>query len=216
MPTSPTPTRSASIGTIGVLAGSPELQQRLEDALRADGLTAGCIVAPSALGDGIGPLDILVVDFDENAEATISAIRTVTEALPEARIVAVWPGTPDGRRALRMGARGVVDAIDIGTTLGATVRAVSSGLVCIPRSLRAGIESEALSMREKQVLGLVVTGSSNADIAARLFLAESTVKSHLSTAYAKLGVSSRKDAATRILDPLEGLGPGILAISSVA
>jgi DNA-binding NarL/FixJ family response regulator len=40
------------------------------------------------------------------------------------------------------------------------------------------------------------------------------VKSHLSSAYNKLGVRTRKDAATMILDPAEGLGPGILAISA--
>ena len=57
-------------------------------------------------------------------------------------------------------------------------------------------------------------GFTNAEIAAKMFLAESTVKSHLSSAYTKLGVRSRKDAAMMILDPVAGLGPGILTINA--
>jgi LuxR family transcriptional regulator of csgAB operon len=84
----------------------------------------------------------------------------------------------------------------------------------VPQPLRSHLETESLSMREKQVLGMLVMGATNAEIASKLFLAESTVKSHLSSAYAKLGVRSRKDAASMILDPVEGLGPGILTISA--
>jgi DNA-binding NarL/FixJ family response regulator len=80
--------------------------------------------------------------------------------------------------------------------------------------MRARLESESLSMREKQVLSMLVMGFTNAEIAAKLFLAESTVKSHLSSAYTKLGVRSRKDAATMILDPVAGLAPGILTITA--
>jgi DNA-binding NarL/FixJ family response regulator len=80
--------------------------------------------------------------------------------------------------------------------------------------MRARLESESLSIREKQVLSMLVMGFTNAEIAAKLFLAESTVKSHLSSAYTKLGVRSRKDAATMILDPVAGLAPGILTITA--
>jgi DNA-binding NarL/FixJ family response regulator len=57
-------------------------------------------------------------------------------------------------------------------------------------------------------------GMTNAEIAAKLFLAESTVKSHLSSAFAKLGVASRSEAAAVILDSRTGVGLGILTIPS--
>ena len=72
----------------------------------------------------------------------------------------------------------------------------------------------ALSAREKQVLALVVMGYMNCEIAERLFLAQSTVKSHLGSAYAKLGVRSRHEAAELILDPVGGLSTGILALGA--
>jgi hypothetical protein len=55
-------------------------------------------------------------------------------------------------------------------------------------------------------------GYMNCQIAERLFLAESTVKSHLSSAFAKLGVRSRNEAVSLILDPNRGLGTGILTV----
>lgn len=52
----------------------------------------------------------------------------------------------------------------------------------------------ALSARELEVLTLVADGQSNTDIAARLHLSETTVKSHLAHIYPKLGVASRTAA----------------------
>jgi DNA-binding NarL/FixJ family response regulator len=71
-----------------------------------------------------------------------------------------------------------------------------------------------LSTREKQILGLVVMGYMNSQIAERLFLAESTVKSHLHSAFGKLGVRSRNEAVSLILDPARGLGIGILGVGA--
>jgi DNA-binding NarL/FixJ family response regulator len=75
------------------------------------------------------------------------------------------------------------------------------------------VSDPALSFREKQVLGMVVLGLSNAEIARQLYLTESAVKTHLSNGYRKLGVRSRGQATALILDPERGLGTGILRIT---
>jgi DNA-binding NarL/FixJ family response regulator len=89
---------------------------------------------------------------------------------------------------------------------------VLAGQTCVPQAHSHEIEPPVLSSREKQILGLVVMGYMNSQIAEQLFLAESTVKSHLSSAFAKLGVRSRNEAVNMILDADRGLGMGILAL----
>jgi DNA-binding NarL/FixJ family response regulator len=55
-------------------------------------------------------------------------------------------------------------------------------------------------------------GFTNQEIANKLLLAESTVKSHLTSIFSKLGVRGRSEAAALVLDPTSGLGTGVLAI----
>ncbi len=116
------------------------------------------------------------------------------------------------RRALSAGATGVVLSSELDSALAPCIQAVLAGQVCVPREHSRQIEPPVLSSREKQILGLVVMGYMNGQIAERLFLAESTVKSHLSSAFGKLGVRSRNEAVNLILDPERGLGMGILAL----
>jgi DNA-binding CsgD family transcriptional regulator len=52
----------------------------------------------------------------------------------------------------------------------------------------------ALSAREAEVMSLIADGQTNGEIAARLFLAEKTVKNHVRRIYSKLGVGSRPAA----------------------
>src|SRR5690606_32820391 len=59
---------------------------------------------------------------------------------------------------------------------------------------------EPLSDRELEVLHLVATGLSNTDIAARLFITTSTVKTHINRIFSKLTVHTRTQATARARD----------------
>ena len=113
------------------------------------------------------------------------------------------------RRALELGVGGIVLEDEAREALAAVVAVVCAGQVSVPSRQREAVRARALTTREKQILVLVVRGLTNAQIAAELYLAESTVKSHLSSAFSKLGVSSRSEAAAVILDPERGRGLGI-------
>jgi DNA-binding NarL/FixJ family response regulator len=126
--------------------------------------------------------------------------------LPSARPV-------DLRAAVVAGAAGVVEERSAEVALVATLGAALAGQLVLPSTARTAVAPPPLSRREKQVLGLVVLGLSNADIASRLHVTEATVKSHLTAGFRKLGVRTRSAAAARILDPREGLGIGILSLT---
>ena len=66
-----------------------------------------------------------------------------------------------------------------------------------------------LTRRETEVLGWVARGKSNAEIAATLSIAPGTVKKHLDHIYAKLGVSTRTEAAVKIAPFLGGDRPAL-------
>lgn len=66
-----------------------------------------------------------------------------------------------------------------------------------PKPDAAGDLTESLSSREVEILNLVATGASNKEIALKLFITEGTVKNHLTSILAKLGVKDRLQAVIR-------------------
>ena len=117
------------------------------------------------------------------------------------------------RRALVAGARAVLPAGGVEATLVPATRSVLAGLTCLPAGEARSALPPVLTTREKQIMGMVVLGLSNAEIAAKLVVAETTVKSHLQGVFAKLGVRGRNEATAAILDPDRGYGTGILRIT---
>ncbi len=158
----------------------------------------------------------VVVAMDRPGRSAVSTVRLIRSRLDGVSAVLVC-GRASGtevRRALELGVDGVVLRNDAEEALAAVVAAVCAGQVSVPNRQRGEVVAQALTTREKQILALVVTGLTNAQIAGQLFLAESTVKSHLSSAFSKLGVSSRYEAARVILDPERGRALGIREIRS--
>ena len=159
--------------------------------------------------------DLLVLHLQAVDARELGLIAELGREAPELPVVAVCDSSDrrKARRVVNAGVDGLVFAGQLGSALVPTVAAVLAGQTAVPRALRATVQAPSLSFREKQTLGMVVMGFTNSEIAARLVVAESTVKSHLSAAFRKLGVRSRSEAAALILDPHGSLGPGILAIT---
>ena len=156
----------------------------------------------------------IVFSTGETVGSLSKSIEGVASRFAPAPLVVVCSGIHrwEVRTALTAGAAGVVERENLSVALGPCLLAVLADQACVPRNRWQQIEPPALSTREKQILGLVVMGYMNSQIAEQLFLAESTVKSHLSSAFSKLGVRSRNEAVNLIVDPERGLGMGILAI----
>lgn len=159
--------------------------------------------------------DVLIVSLAALRAAEAAILGRLRATHPDALVIAVC-GSSDGR-GTRRAIDGVLDGLvlldDLETALVPTIAAVLAGQSAVPRGLRTSLRREALSYREKQILGLVVRGHTNSEIGRRLYLAESTVKSHLSSSFSKLGVKSRSEAAAVILDPDGSLGASILALT---
>jgi DNA-binding NarL/FixJ family response regulator len=201
--------------SVAVVAAEGVVSRRIEAALEADGLSPASVSTSvdELLATGPrGQADVAVIGCDAAAPDNIAAIRALAKAAPKSRIVVVsrFPAGAGGRHALNAGAAGLVVETDLEQTLAPTLRSVFVGHVCVPRMLRRCAIKPTFSHREKQVLALVVKGLANRQIASELFLAESTVKSHLGSAFQKLGVHSRNEAAALLVDPEEGLGATVL------
>jgi DNA-binding NarL/FixJ family response regulator len=179
----------------------------------ADIATFAC--AEEAIDDtGQPSFSAIVLWIDETVSAPARLVQPLTRCFAQTPVVVICAGIERwGTRAiLAAGAAGIVLYEHLDSALGPCLQAVRAGQTCVPRGHWRQIDPPALSSREKQILGLVVMGYMNGQIAEQLFLAESTVKSHLSSAFGKLGVRSRNEAVSLILDPERGWGMGILAL----
>lgn len=144
--------------------------------------------------------DVVVVAGDDPLEAARAVAEEETQAIlllsEDDRSVPVL-------REFASRGWGVVSPDASPEELSAAIVAVAQGLVVLPRALTGRLlrgqevveePSERLTVREREVLGLLGRGLSNKMIAQDLQISEHTVKFHVSSIYAKLGAASRTEA----------------------
>ena len=150
--------------------------------------------------------DVVLIDELEDAERTLDLIRDVSEGLPGVFVlVLVLSPEPAWLDALfAAGAAGTVSKATQPAALTTIVRETIKGRVinlhttlgpAVPAGGRSSVVEGLLSPRELEVLRLVAAGSTNNDIARKLWVAEQTVKFHLSNIYRKLDVANRTEAS---------------------
>jgi DNA-binding NarL/FixJ family response regulator len=192
--------------------GSDDAVEAVLGELELDYQTVGSV--GELLEREVAPAVVLLRVSETLARGVGDIFGNLERQWPHTAVVVVCTEIRPGelRTALAAGVSGVVLESQLATTLPSCLEASRSGQVCVPKLDARQVEPAALSAREKQILGLVVMGYMNSEIGRQLFVAESTVKSHLSSAFAKLGVRSRNEAVELILDPERGLGMGILEL----
>lgn len=180
------------------------------DGLRVEGRHLGAgRAAVERLATGTD-LVLILEDGPQRAGVIVSAAR---RRAPYTGIVAVVQATTRGgtRELLDAGADALVLDGERQEVLAAAVRSVSLGQISVPRPFRGCLMQPALSHREWQISALVAAGFTNAQIAERLCLAESTIKAHLSSLFRRLGVGSRRQAVAALLAADDELPRSILS-----
>ncbi|MEU8305115.1 response regulator transcription factor [Actinomadura sp. NPDC048955] len=181
-------------GLRGMLAAETDIEVAAEAASGDEAVA----VVPS-----VGP-DVILMDLRMPSGDGVSAI----ERLPGHRILVLTTFQEDAGivRAIEAGAAGYLLKDASRADLAAAVRDVAAGRrVLSPEvSARLAAAGEArppvLSARESQVLALVAEGLTNAEIGARLYIGQATVKTHLLRIFGKLGVSDRTAAVMVALE----------------
>lgn len=162
--------------------------------------------------------DVVLMDVKMPVMDGIAATLRIWHDLPDTKIVAMSSVLEDDKLAgaVRAGASGYVLKNADADELCWAIRAAAAGQIHFSREAAARLTSEAhaprgpdsLTDREMQVLRLLAAGQSNKEIAAGLHIAEKTVKVHISSILAKLGVQSRTQAALHaVRHGLAALGP---------
>jgi DNA-binding NarL/FixJ family response regulator len=145
---------------------------------------------------------ILCANGQDDLSERVHSHRELRPDSPPILVFSPQLDLPLARDTLKAGASGFVHAEMTPDQLLRAVAVAVKGELVAPRELIRYVLIEdqsgdlaALSARQREILGYVVEGLSNAEIGRRLYLSESTIKQHLRSAYKVLGVSNRTEAA---------------------
>lgn len=149
--------------------------------------------------------DVVLMDLRMPDMGGVEAIEAIRSIDSDARIIIMTAvdGEEDIYRGLRAGAKGYIlkDAPD--QEVVRAVQMTTEGRRYLAQSVAAKLadhlDSNQLSDRELEILGLMATGLSNKGIARRAGITEGTVKFHVNSILGKLGCASRTEAVASAL-----------------
>jgi len=180
-------------GLSGMFAVDPDFQVVGEAADGAEAVRLAQAVKP----------DVILMDLRMPVMDGVTAITELARRGVTVRVLVLTTYDTDSfvLPAIEAGATGYLLKDAPRAELLRSVRAAAAGQAVLAPSVAARLmnrvrapEPEPLSQREFEVLGLIAAGATNREAAARLFISEATVKTHLLHIYAKLGVGDRAAA----------------------
>jgi DNA-binding NarL/FixJ family response regulator len=179
-------------GVAAFLATEPELKVVAEAANGEEALEKYREMRP----------DLVLMDLNMPLMDGLAATRAILEEFPDARIVALttYEGDEDIHRALDAGAVGYLVKDMLAAEVVKVIRLVMSGRRGIPPTVAAKLAEHTpripLTPRETEVISLVATGMTNAQIGERIGRTEETVKVHVKNILQKLDARDRTEAVT--------------------
>ena len=186
-------------GLSGMFSGDDGFEVIGEAANGAQAVTLACALEP----------DVILMDLRMPEMDGVAAIAELARRKVAARVLVLttYDTDSDVVRAVEAGATGYLLKDSPREDLLRAVRAAARGEAALSPSVATRLlgqvrapAQEPLSQREFEVLELVARGATNREAAAKLFISEATVKTHLLHIYAKLGV---KDRAAAVAEAFE-------------
>src|SRR5947209_3335948 len=166
--------------------------------------TVGSVAEAAALPAGLSP-DVGLMDFHLHDGTGPDAAVAMRRAFPNVRFVFLSRDDSDDTRlaAVEAGASAYLNKSMPGTEVVSAVRTVAAGGSLLTPAIIARLVAkgrhrsvlrESLSRREREVLQLMAEGVGNRQIASRLGISYSTVRTHVRSISAKLGTNSMVNA----------------------
>ena len=202
-------------GIVGLLETEPDFAVVGEAVSGEEALVLAAKVSP----------DVVLMDLRMPGMGGVEATRQIiargepdSRSAPRVLVFTTYEDDDQILAAIEAGAGGYLVKAAPASELAAGVRAVAAGQTVLAPSIAAQLVRRAtggnsrniggeridarasLTPREAEILTLVAEGLSNPAIAARLFIGESTVKTHLLHVFEKLGVSDRTRAVTLAME----------------
>ncbi|QFZ21952.1 response regulator [Saccharothrix syringae] len=178
-------------GLRGMLASAGDIEVVGEAADGAEAVTVVRAVKP----------DVVLMDLRMPGVDGVTAIGRLRDFPTRVLVLTTYDTDSDVLPAIKAGATGYLLKDTPRDELFRAVRSAARGEAVLSPSVATRLvgqvrqpAAEPLSDREVEVLGLIARGCTNREAAARLFISEATVKTHLVHVYAKLGVKDRAAA----------------------